>query len=208
MKQWSWASRLYFVTDEHIADGRSLPDLVRLVASNGVGLVQYRAKARPTSEMIDEASELVGICRAAGVPLVVNDRVDVALAATADGVHVGAEDCPAAIARRLLGPNAIVGVTVDSVADAREAQRQGATYVALASIFPSPTKPELPVVGVEGLAEIAAATPLPVCAIGGITRDNVLQLRNYRCELVAVVSAITAAPDPAAATRELVRLLS
>ena len=200
-------SRLYFITDEQSSHGRSVEETVRLAIEGGVGLVQYREKSKTIRQMVDEAGDLMRLARKARVPFIVNDRVDVALAATADGVHLGSDDMPAAVARRLMGPRAIVGVTVSSAADALEAQRQGASYVAIGPIFPSATKPDVCAVGVEAIAQIAAAVKLPVCAIGGITAQNIGQLRDTATALVAVVSAITAAQDPRAAARALLQAM-
>ena len=149
-------SRLYFITDQASSRGRSDLELVGLALEGGAGLVQYREKAKTTQEMIEEATQLLALTRRASVPLVINDRLDVALAAGADGVHVGAEDMPVAIARRLLGPDAIVGATVDGPGQARAAQRDGAEYVAIGPIFPSPTKPGCAALGIQAIAGIAA----------------------------------------------------
>jgi len=165
--------------------------------------VQYREKGKTTRDMVEEAIRLVALTRRAKVPLVINDRLDVALAVGADGVHVGTEDMPVAIARRLMGPDAIVGATVDGPDQARAAERDGADYVAIGPIFPSPTKPECMAVGIQAIAEVADAVALPVCAIGGITTHNVALLGEQPAALVAVISGITAADDPRAAAQAM-----
>jgi thiamine-phosphate pyrophosphorylase len=142
------------------------------------------------------------------VPLIVYKRTDVALAVTADGVHVEAEDMPVAICRRLLGPHAIVGVTVRSVADAIEAERQGATYVAVGPIFISPQAPGVLPLGTRAITEIAASVRLPVCAMGGITLENIEQLRSTPAALIAVHSAIATAPDARGLAHKLLQRLS
>jgi thiamine-phosphate diphosphorylase len=131
--------------------------------------------------------------------------VDIALAAGADGVHVGEEDLPTNVVRRLMGPAAIVGVSAYTPAAARAAEQAGASYVACGAIFPSPTKPDQPVLGPRCLADIQRVTSLPVCAIGGITLENLPALQETNPALLAVISAINDAPGPARAARELVQ---
>ncbi|MEN6301979.1 MAG: thiamine phosphate synthase [Armatimonadia bacterium] len=200
-------SRLYFVVGAGRAQGRSLRDLVQAAVAGGAGMVQYDGTGLSTREMVTEATELVWACRQAKVPMVVYGRCDVALACTAEGVHVEGDDMPVALARRLMGPSAIVGVTARCLADAREAERQGATYVSIGPVFASATDPERAVVGLQGLEEIQAAVRIPVCAIGGIRVENVSELRYSPAQMVAVVSAISQAEDPMGATRELVERL-
>jgi len=170
-------------------------------------MVQYDGTGLNTRDMVTEATEIVWACRQAKVPVVVYGRCDVALASTAEGVHVEGDGMPVALARRLMGPNAIIGVTARCVADAREAQRQGATYVSVGPIFPSLTDPDRAIIGLEGLEEMQAAVRIPVCAIGGIRVENVGELRHSPAQMVAVVSAIAQAEDPMGATRELVERL-
>ena len=197
-------SRIYYLTPAETPDTRTLVALVRRVLTAGVGMVQYRAKGLSTRRMVQDAEALLALTRPARVPLLINDRLDVALAVGADGAHVGAEDLPVPLARRLLGPYALLGATVKTPGEARQAERDGASYLGCGPLFPSPTKPEASVVGPEGVAAIQRTVSLPICVIGGLTRENLPELRDLRPELVAVVSAVNDAPDPGRAAAELV----
>ena len=197
-------SKVYYLTPAVLPDRAALVSLVERVVAAGVGLVQYRVKDAPTRRMYEDVVALLRVTRSAAVPLLVNDRLDLALAAGADGVHVGEEDLPTNVVRRMMGPAAIVGVSADTPAEAREAEQRGASYVACGALFPSLTKPEKAVIGPEGLQAVQRATSLPVCAIGGITLDNLVMLQAANPAMIAVISAINDAPDPAQAARELV----
>jgi thiamine-phosphate pyrophosphorylase len=199
-----YRSPIYYLTPAEPLETPRLVALVRQVVAAGVGLVQYRAKDLPTRRMYEDVAALLAVTRPAGVPLLVNDRVEVALAAGAEGVHLGQEDLPVALTRRLLGPYAILGVSVESPEQARQAVRDGASYVACGPIFPSLVKPECPARGVMALAAIRRVVSVPLCAIGGISAANLGELREVHPELIAVITAINGAPDPAAAARELV----
>ncbi len=199
-------SKVYFITPLDISDVRELVNLVHAVMRAGVGMIQYRAKNRPTRQMVTEAGVLVKLARSANVPVIVNDRVDVALAVGADGVHIGQEDMPVADARRIIGPHAILGVTAPDLPLAREAERAGATYISCGPIFPSPTRPEKPPIGVLSLERLQTAISLPICAIGGINEQTMWELSDANPSLVAISSAISAADDPRAAAARLVQL--
>jgi len=199
-------SKLYFI----LPAGLASPELLRLVEaaiSGGVGMIQYREKAKPARQMIEEAVRILQLTRPASVPLIINDRTDVALAAEAEGVHVGQEDMPVAMARRLLGPCAIVGATTPDAQSVEIAEREGASYVAIGPIFASPTKPGKAAVGVEAVHRTQQITRLPVCAIGGINEMNIRELVPENVGLYAVVSAISSADDPQASTARLVRMI-
>jgi thiamine-phosphate pyrophosphorylase len=188
--------RLHVITD-------SL-DVVRAVVGQGPVAIQIRVKAsaRLAYELTSAALPL---CRAAGALCLVDDRVEVALAVGADGVHVGASDLPVAVARRLLGPSAVVGGTCRDISDIRAAVSDGATYVGVGPVFATSTKDGLPPpLGPSLVSSLAAAAPeIPVIAIGGITVDRVSELRTYG---IAAVSAIAA--DPAGATASFLKVLS
>jgi thiamine-phosphate diphosphorylase len=166
--------------------------------------VQYREKNASTRGMIEEAAELCRVCRTAGVPFIVNDRIDVALAVDADGVHVGQDDMPASGARGLIGRRKILGVSAGSVEEARKAVDDGADYIGASPVFSTPTKPDAPPpLGVEGLRRMARAVDIPVVAIGGINAANAAAMMEAGAAGIAVVSAIVAAEDVEAAARAL-----
>ncbi len=200
-------SKLYFILPAGLPSAELLR-LVEAAISGGVGMIQYREKAKPTRQMIEEAVRILRLTRLASVPLIINDRTDVALAAEADGVHVGEQDMPVATARRLLGPCAIVGATTPDAQSVAIAEREGASYVAIGPVFGSPTKPEKAAVGVEAVHRTQQATRLPVCAIGGINETNIRELVSQNVALYAVVSAISSADDPQAATARLVTTIA
>jgi thiamine-phosphate pyrophosphorylase len=178
---------LYFITDRDLSARGMLED-VREALRAGVALVQYRDKGSASPSQ-DLAAEMLRLCRTAGVPLIVNDDVDLALSIGADGVHVGQGDMPVAEARRRLGSMAIVGVSVSTVAQAREAERAGATYVAASPVFSTPTKPDAgPPIGFEGVCRLRAATRLSLAVIGGIGDANVPALVEAGADLVCAIS--------------------
>jgi thiamine-phosphate pyrophosphorylase len=195
---------VYLITDRHIAGGRSLVEIVGAALRGGAGAVQLRDKAASTRAMVELGRALHDLTAAAGVPLIVNDRVDVALAIGAEGVHVGQDDLPAALTRQILGPDRLVGVTAETVAEARQAQHDGADYLGVGDVYGTTTKPDAgPPIGLAGLAAVARAVSLPVVGVGGITVDNATAVIEAGAAGVAVVSAIIGAPDPEEATRRL-----
>ncbi|HPT16053.1 MAG TPA: thiamine phosphate synthase [Kiritimatiellia bacterium] len=197
---------LYLVTDRALARGRPLADVVRAAVAGGVTCVQLREKEISAREFAAAARELLALLRPLGVPLIVNDRIDVALAAGADGVHVGQQDLSVADARRLGPPGWIVGVSAESVADAARAERDGADYVGASPVFATPTKTDhAPPLGLDGLRALRAATKLPLVAIGGLHAGNARETIRAGADGLAVVSAIVAADDPRAAAAELRR---
>jgi thiamine-phosphate pyrophosphorylase len=183
----------YFITDAGLSRAGNLNDVREAVAA-GVSLVQYRAKDESLRAMLAEARELKQLCR--GARFVVNDRVEVALAVDADGVHLGQDDLPCDAARRLLGPGKIIGITVSSVAEARAAARQGADYLGVSPIFPTATKPDagLPT-GLALLRDIRKAVSLPLAAIGGITLQNCPEVITAGADLVCAISAVVTGAD-------------
>jgi len=194
-----------YVVINYSSDGRQAAlSLVEACVASGAGMIQFRAKQELDSQDLDCLRAMLGRARAEGVPLVINDRVDIAQEAGADGVHVGLEDTGVALAREALGPEAIVGATTPTAQIALAAERDGASYVAIGSVYPSPTRPDKRVVGLERVREVAAAVGVPVCAIGGITAARVPEVRAAGASLVCVISAVSGAADPAGAVRELV----
>jgi thiamine-phosphate pyrophosphorylase len=195
---------LYLVTDQGLARGRSSLEIAAAAIQGGATMVQYRAKAATTRAMVEEARSLLELCRSKGVPLIINDRADVALAVGADGLHVGQDDLPAAIARRLLGSTRILGVSVGSPEEARRALADGADYLGASPVFSTPTKRDAPSpMGIEGLRSLAAAAGAPVVAIGGIDAANAAAVIEAGAAGIAVVSAIVAAENVEDAARSL-----
>lgn len=195
---------LYLVADTEFAAGRDLPALVSAAVEGGATVVQLRSKGLPLRDLLELADWITGRLQGAGVPLLVNDRVDVALACGAAGVHLGQEDMPVPAARKILGAERIIGVSVNTLEEAREAESAGADYVGLGPVFPTSTKEtRLAVVGPEGVARVKAALSIPVVAIGGITAANAPEVSKAGADGIAVISAILGAPDARAAAAKL-----
>jgi thiamine-phosphate pyrophosphorylase len=201
--------RLYALVDPEHAGGRTLAELARLVAQGGATLVQLRDKRGDTRSMVERARAIKAALAPFGVPLLINDRVDVALAAGADGAHVGQDDMAVADARRLLGRDAIVGLSVKTAAQAEAAPIELLDYVGIGGVFATTSKDNPnPPIGPDGLARIAAvfrrrAPEVPLCAIAGIDAGNAGEAIAAGADGIAVISALSLAPDPQAAAREL-----
>lgn len=202
------ALRLYAVTDDSWLEGRTLAECVSQALAGGATFVQLREKGASADDLAALAKELLPLCRAARVPLVVNDDVDAVALSGADGVHVGQGDTSCAEARRRLGPRAIVGVSVQTVGQALAAQAAGASYLGVGAVFDTSTKPDAQMVPLEELRAVCRAVSIPVVAIGGIDASVLPQLANSGVAGVAVVSALFAASDIEAAARELARSLA
>jgi thiamine-phosphate pyrophosphorylase len=195
---------LYLVTDPDLGGGRSLIDVVAAAVQGGVTLVQLRDKRAEGRALLEQARALKTVLDAAGVPLLINDRVDIALAAGAAGCHLGQTDLPAAAARALLGPDAILGVSMDAVDQARGVDPEDIDYVAYGPFAATTTKPDAgPPIGAAGLAAVRRLTALPLVAIGGVHEGNLGAAIGAGADGIAVVSAIMAAGDPQAASRHL-----
>jgi thiamine-phosphate pyrophosphorylase len=198
-------SRLYFITDSASSLGRANEEMVRRVVAGGVGIVQLREKRLDDAQLLEEARRLREVTRELEVLFIVNDRVDIARAVGADGVHVGQQDMSVALARSWLGSEAIIGGSAETPEQASAMELAGANYIANSlPLFPSPTKPDLPAVGLESIRRLRAAVTVPICAIGGITPDNVADVIAAGADLIAVISALTTAEDPTAVAREFV----
>ena len=195
---------LYVVLDRAAARGRHLEEILDATIAGGCRMVQLREKEWPSGRLLSLAERLRDRCRRAGVTFIVNDRVDLAVAVGADGVHLGQDDLPIRAARPLLRPGMVLGRSTHSIAQAREAQAEGADYIAVGSMFPTQTKPDFELVGPALLRTVRPETKAPLIGIGGITRENVAQVIRAGADGVAVISAVCGAPDPAAATREFV----
>jgi thiamine-phosphate diphosphorylase len=195
---------LYLVTDPELAGTRGVLEVCRRALRAGVRLIQLRDKRARDEELVAQARALRELCREHGAWLLVNDRVDIAAAAGADGVHLGQDDAPPEEARRKLGSSAIVGVSVRTPEEARRAEQAGADYIAANLVYPTATKTDLPgPIGLEGVRALRRASRLPLVAIGGINAGNASEVVAAGADGVAVVSAVMAAADPAAACREL-----
>jgi thiamine-phosphate pyrophosphorylase len=192
---------LYVILDRGAAAGRELPALLDGVLAGGCRVVQLREKNLPAVELHQLAGALRRRCREAGCLFIVNDRIDLALAIEADGVHVGQDDLPAREVRRLLRPGMLLGVSTHDEAQARRARDDGADYVAVGSMFPTGSKAGFRLVGPDLLRRVRPHVAVPLVAIGGITVDNVAEVIRAGADAVAVISGVCAAPDPAAAAR-------
>ena len=192
--------RLYAVTDRAWVGQGTLGDQA---LRGGVTCVQLREKSLGVPAILVEAEEIGALCRSYGVPFLINDRVEIALQCGADGVHVGQKDRAAREVRRLLGPNRILGVSARTVEQAVQAERDGADYLGVGAVFSTSTKADAMPVSYETLQAICRAVSIPVVAIGGIQRENLLSLAGSGVDGVALVSAIFAAPDVETASREL-----
>lgn len=196
--------RLYLVTDRDLSCGRSLEQIVRESAAAGVTAVQLREKNATTREFIEQASALRKTTIELAIPLIINDRVDIALACRADGVHLGQSDMQCALARRIVGKDMIIGVSVSTVDEAVEAEADGADYLGVGPLYATLTKPDaLPATGLSLLSTIGRAVRIPLVGIGGITYENGGEVIRAGADGVAVVSAIIASADPQAAARAL-----
>ncbi len=194
---------LYVILDRTASRGRDLREILDGVIAGGGRLVQFREKEWPVRRCLPLLEDLRQTARRAGISFAVNDRLDLALAVEADGLHLGQDDLPASVARRLLPPSMFLGVSTHSLEQARQAERDGADYVAVGSIFPTATKPEFQLVGLDLLRAVRQAIAAPLVAIGGITADNAEEAIRAGADGVAVISAVCGAREPAEATRRL-----
>jgi len=196
--------KLYLVTDRRFAVDRNFNDIIIEAIAGGVTVVQLREKNIETREFYNKAIELKAILKEYNIPLIINDRVDIAYASDADGVHLGQSDLPIKYAREILGKNKIIGLSVNTVKQAIEAEKSGADYIAISPVFPTPTKVDIdPPVGLEGIPIIRESVNIPIVGIGGINKNNAKKVIEAGCDGVAVVSAIMGAKDPKLAASEL-----
>ncbi len=200
---------LYLVTDRSLSRDRPHVDIVDAAVAGGVSCVQLREKQCSTREFLDQARALLTLLRPLNIPLIINDRLDIALAVGADGVHLGQEDLPISEARRLAGERMIIGISAESVEHAIAAERAGADYIGISPVFATTTKQGHAVpLGLAGIGAIRARTTIPLVAIGGINAANAAAVMAVGADGVAVVSAIVGADDPATAARALRRSCS
>lgn len=194
---------LYAITDRHWLKGKTLYSQVELALKGGATMIQIREKDLDENAFLKEAEQIQSLCAKYCVPFIVNDNVELAVKIGADGVHVGQSDMAAKDVRALIGKDKILGVSAQTVEQALEAQKCGADYLGTGAIFPTGSKDDAQVLGVQTLKEICSAVNIPVVAIGGISKDNILELKKSGIAGVSVISAIFAQSDIVAATAEL-----
>lgn len=194
---------LYAVTDRSWTQNQTLYEQVEQALEGGVTIVQLREKNLSEEEFIKEAVKMKNLCHRYGVPLIINDNVDVALKSGADGVHVGIDDVPVAEIRKRTGEDFIIGATAKTVEQAQNAENSGADYLGVGAVFPSPTKKNAIRITTAKLKEICSSVSIPTVAIGGINYDNMLEIKDGGMDGIAVVSAIFSAADIKTATEKL-----
>lgn len=203
LKVESDAMTLYAVTDSAWVGKQTLMEQVEDALAGGITFLQLREKELEYDAFLREAKEMAGLSRQYGVPFVINDEVEIALESGADGVHVGQDDMACQNARKLLGPDKIIGVSVHNAEEALKAQADGADYVGLGAVKATPTKTDAKVVEFEEIKRVCDAVSIPVVAIGGIKKDNLMELKGSHVDGIAVVSAIFGAENIRQETEEL-----
>ena len=200
---------LYFVTDRGLCGKKPLEEVVIEAVKGGAAYVQLREKDVSTGFFLEEAKRIKKLLEQYRVPLIINDRVDVALACGAEGVHIGQEDMPYEIVRKLMGQKAIIGLSVETWEDVKASQKMDVNYIGVSPVFSTPTKTDTKGAwGLEGLAKIKAFSRHPLVAIGGINESNVHEVVKAGADCIAVVSAICASPYPEAAARRINEIIS
>lgn len=199
---------LYAVSDRSWADRQTLIQQIEAALKGGITMLQLREKDLPQAAFLHEALEVRCLTRQFGVPLIINDNLEIACQSGADGLHIGQHDCPVHIARKILGPNKILGVSAQTTAQAIAAEAEGADYLGVGAVFNTSTKSDADQVSLRQLAAICRSVQIPVVAIGGINTDNIPQLANTGIIGAAIVSAIFAQTDIEAACRNLKTLVS
>ena len=197
--------QLYLVTDESACLGRDIFWVVEEAVKGGVMMVQLREKSLDTRAFIERAIRMKALLAPYNVPLIINDRVDVALASDADGVHVGQSDMPAKTARSMIGEDKILGVSAANIKEAKKAQRDSADYIGVGAVYPTNTKDDATSVPKKELKEIVKSVDIPVVAIGGITQENAHELNDCGIDGLSVVSAIMEAKNPKIASKNLLK---
>lgn len=196
--------RLHVLTDTVLQSRFSHAELTQLAIAGGADTIQYRQKGGSTRGMIEIAKQLKGLCQDAGIPFVVNDRIDVAIASRADGVHLGQDDFPIPLARQLLGDEAIIGGSAVTLAEAEKCLSEGADYVGFGPVYPTTSKDDAgPVTGLALLRKVVETVSVPIIAIGGVSVENTPALLEAGAHGIAIISAVCCQPDPEKATRRL-----
>ena len=200
---------LYFVTDRGLCGNKPLEEVVIEAVKGGAAYVQLREKDVSTGFFLEEAKRIKILLEQYRVPLIINDRVDVALACGAEGVHIGQEDMPYEIVRKLMGQKAIIGLSVETWEDVKASQKMDVNYIGVSPVFSTPTKTDTKGAwGLEGLAKIKAFSRHPLVAIGGINESNVSEVVKAGADCIAVVSAICASPHSEAAARRINKMIN
>ena len=198
-------TKLYFITDSTNYSEEEFLFRVEEALKGGATLLQLREKEKTTREYIELAKKVHSITKKYNVPLIIDDRVDVALGVDAEGVHVGQSDMPVQLARKLMGNDKIVGATTKTVLQAKEAYNQGADYLGVGAIYPTTTKVKTIITSTDTLKDICNSVPIPVNAIGGLNKDNIDVLKGISISGICVVSAIMKAENPQKATAQLIQ---
>ena len=200
--------RLHVLTDTVMQTRFSHSDLARLALRGGADTIQFRQKTGSTREMIRIAAQMKQLCSDYGVPLIVNDRVDVAIAAEADGVHLGQEDFPVPLARELLGEEKIIGASASDIIEGQKCLEEGADYIGFGPVYPTTSKDDAGAVkGVNTLTQIVEAVSAPIIAIGGISSNHVSEILQAGAHGIAVISSVCCQEDPEQATRALYQVI-
>ena len=198
---------VYLVTEEALSGGRTSAEIAQAALDAGVRVIQVREKAATTRHALQVARTLRGLTRGHGALLLVNDRLDLAIAAEADGVHLGQDDVPLGVARAMLGPNALIGLSITDAAQLEATDISEADYLGVGAVFQTGSKADAQYTGLQLLAAARAAVDLPIVAIGGITLKNATSAVRAGADVLAVISAIAAAPDPSSAARRLLEVV-
>lgn len=199
---------IYLVTDQKLIKNTSLYQAVEQAILGGCTIVQLREKDLSTFDFYQLATQIRQLTNQYQIPLIINDRIDIALAVKADGVHIGQSDMPVNVARRMIGTDLILGVSVDSKQQAQQAALEGADYLGVGAIFPTKTKNDAQTVSMQQLQQIQELVELPIVVIGGINQENAIQFKNQKIDGLAVVSAILAQDDIREATSQLKRIFT
>ncbi len=201
--------KLHILTDTVLQSRFSHMEITRLGIAGGADTIQYRQKSGSTREMIEIARNMKRLCSEAGVTFIVNDRLDVAIAAEADGVHLGQDDFPIPMARELLGEGRIIGGSAATLDEARKCLSEGADYVGFGPVYPTSSKDDAgPVSGIDILKQVVEIIPLPIIAIGGVGAENIPDVMRAGAHGIAVISAVCCQDDPEEATRALYQALN
>lgn len=207
MRSIDW--KLCLVADAEAAQGRDLPNLIEKAVDSGVTLVQLRAKGLQTREFLQLGQQTEKLLKAKRIPLIINDRIDIALACGADGVHLGQDDLPLSCARKILGERKCIGISVNTLKEAEEAEKGGADYLGVGPVYDTPSKRDLKaILGPSGLKAIREKVKIPILAIGGINAENVMEVISAGVDGIAVISALMGAEDISEATKELIQKIN